>query len=127
MPAATGALHVLPSMLTAIEYLPIFPFLGPSDRGRYDRPAILCVSPMSMVMTCGSGTDVPAYRECQIVVAFPSSTPSAGQAGASSLAVAVQPALGSAGGAAAPPTRPISAAYDHGPRLPASVSAVRRT
>src|SRR5687768_14848323 len=82
---------------------------------------------MSMVIECGKGAGVPSYRECQILPASPSSTLLAGEPGDASLAVAVQPVCGSAGGATWPRSRTISAADDHGPRLPASVIAVRRT
>jgi hypothetical protein len=33
-PLATGVLQLVPSVLTEMEYLPIFPFFDPSDRGR---------------------------------------------------------------------------------------------
>ena len=82
---------------------------------------------MSMVTECGSGVGVPSNRECQIVAAFPSSTLRAGEAAEASLAVAVQPVRGSAGGATWPRSTTISAAEDHGPRPPASVMAVSRT
>ena len=82
---------------------------------------------MSTVIECGSGAGVPSYRECQIVAAFPSSTLPAGNPGDASPAVAVQPVRGSSGGATWPRSTTISAADDHGPRLPASVRAVRRT
>src|SRR3954452_7845119 len=82
---------------------------------------------MSTVIECGSGAGVPSYRECQIVAALPSSTLLAGKEVDASLAVAVQPVRGSAGGATWPRSTTISAADDHGPRSPASVSAVRRT
>ena len=68
------------------------------------------------------------HCECQIVVALPSRTLAAGvfsRAVSWSDAAAVQPARLSVG--LARPSRLISAALDHGPRLPASVSAVSRT
>src|SRR3954467_6274268 len=81
---------------------------------------------ISMVMECGSGAGVPSYWECHIVAASPSSTLLAGKPGDASLAVAVQPVRGSSGGATWPRIISISAADDHGPRLSASVIAVRR-
>ena len=80
---------------------------------------------MSMVTVCGSGAGVPSNRECQKEAALPSSTVSTGYPAATSLAVAVQPVRGRTGGGTSPSTD-ISAADDHGPRLPASVLAVSR-
>ena len=56
---------------------------------------------------------------------LPSSTALAGYPVAASLAAAVQPVRASTGGGTWPSTV-ISAADDHGPRLPASVLAVSR-
>ena len=64
---------------------------------------------------------------CQIVEPLPSRTLSAGWDVAASLAVAAQPVRGKAGPEGGSPTRESSAADDHGPRLPASVNAVRQT
>src|SRR5215469_391922 len=83
---------------------------------------------MSIVMLCGSGGTVPVKAVCQMVVPLPSRTFAAVYVAEASLsAEAVQPVRGSAGPTGgSPPNRPISAADDHWPRLPASVKAVSR-
>ncbi len=94
---------------------------------------MLRVALVSMVMVCGSGAaGAGDHLLCQIVAVLPSSTLLARpltRAVSSSLAVAVHPVRGSTpdGDAVCPPSRLISAALVHGPRLPASVLAVSRT
>src|ERR1700736_2578928 len=106
-----------------MAYLPMVPFMLVSWRGRYDNPETTFVLCISIVMLCGNGGMVPVYRVCHMVVPLPSKTfPAAYVAEASLSAEAVQPARGKAGPiGGSPPNRPISAADDHGPRLPASV------
>src|SRR5215470_3144909 len=84
---------------------------------------------MSIVILCGNGGTVPVKAVCHMVVPLPSRTFAAAYVAESSLsAEAVQAVRGSAGPiGGSPPNRPISAADDHGPRLPASVKAVSRT
>jgi hypothetical protein len=84
---------------------------------------------MSTVNWCGSGAaGVVLHAECQIVEVLPSSTLAATpfSCAVSWLSVAtVHRVRGSAG--SVPPRRLTSAAADHSPRLPASVTAVSRT
>src|SRR5215472_5260136 len=105
------------------------PFMLLSWRGKYDSPETSCARCMSIVMLCGSGGTVPEKAVCHMVVPLPSRTLAAAYAAEAWLsAEAVQPVRDNAGPSGGPLLRrPISAADDQGPRLPASVRAVSRT